>query len=63
MFESLDTRKGLQWVVSFQSFKKRFIEGTANSPVYNALKRSGEDLMCKSSVMDYLVALLTNILG
>ncbi|KAF9262521.1 FAD-binding domain-containing protein [Marasmius fiardii PR-910] len=46
IFEPLKDRKGLTTTLGFQSFQKSYIEGAAHSPVYNALKRSNDDLVC-----------------
>jgi Holliday junction resolvase-like predicted endonuclease len=47
IFAPLESCAGMTFSVSEQSFKKSFIARTADSPVHGALKRSGEDLVCK----------------
>lgn len=47
IFKPLDTRKGMVLSISHQSYKSSFIDGTVGSPVYSAMRRSGEDLVCK----------------
>lgn len=47
IFKPLDARKGMVLTISHQSYKSRFSDGTVGSPVYSAMRRSGEDLVCK----------------
>ena len=47
LFRSYEDRDGLLYYLSFQSFQTSYIEATRGSPVYNSMKRSGENLICE----------------
>lgn len=54
-FEPLKDRSGLSWTVTFQAIQKSYIEKTANTPVYNALKRAQDDLVGEWTLLASLV--------
>jgi hypothetical protein len=45
VFEPLKNSSDLSWTMTFQAVQKSYIERAANTPVYNALKRSSDDLV------------------
>ena len=47
IFGPLGNTGNLSWNVGFQSIQKSFIQGTAGTPVYNALSKSQKDLVCQ----------------
>ncbi len=47
VYGSLLDKDGLSVCVNSQAFQKSFIEATRDSPVYNGMRESGEDLTCE----------------
>jgi hypothetical protein len=45
-FKQLKQREGFVFYVSSQALQKSFIEKSAHTPIYNALRQSGDDLVC-----------------
>lgn len=48
VFRSLEGKGGLSLVIGCQAFQKSYIEASRNSPVYNSMKESDDDLTRES---------------